>query len=608
MAVSSSEMTERKYTRLGNQCGYLEAKALSALVVLMLLAAGCSEDSSVGSPASVGDEDVLSAIDIASEEDIAPMDIVEADDTSPPAEPDVVEPEVALCPDGLPQVPFSTETPGLLRHDLAGDFAFTRMDGVPWQLSKRWTGCDVYVFIPDTISNSALDNTSIWERDVLELIQASPPNVHYFFVSRRPGATGSASLEAMNERIAKAIQNLPQAEADEWWYRMHVVNEPVQTLDTWFGNVMAGGIGMVGFSIDRNQRIRGIGSFSDVERYSSALAAAEQFPWESNLSYAAHDALFLNAHAKMIHERDLKPSTEVVLFDGEVVEQFADATVQLPSAEEMAAYDTFEIEIDMRCPDPTMPEVGNCGAWDYLAHFYLMEPPPADAEPDAGPTRIELGRFITTYHREAHWVHDVTAMIVPLLDGGERTFRWEWAPSWNKQPTETRVKLRMRNEGRELQPFASAELYRGASFNAEYNDQFEPLEVAVPEDAVKVELYSVITGHGADFAQCAEFCNHEHHWTINGETFIEDHPAVGQEKGCVSELDSGMTPNQWGSWWFGRGGWCPGQAVYPWTVDLTDIAAPGTMASIEYRGLLGGQPVTTGAGNIVMTSYLVFYK
>ena len=49
MAVSSSEMTERQYTRLGNQCGYLEAKALSALVVLMLLAAGCSEDSSVGS-------------------------------------------------------------------------------------------------------------------------------------------------------------------------------------------------------------------------------------------------------------------------------------------------------------------------------------------------------------------------------------------------------------------------------------------------------------------------------------------------------------------------------------------------------------------------------
>ena len=69
-----------------------------------------------------------------------------------------------------------------------------------------------------------------------------------------------------------------------------------------------------------------------------------------------------------------------------------------------------------------------------------------------------------------------------------------------------------------------------------------------------------------------------------------------------------MVPNQWGTWWFGRGGWCPGQQVDPWVVDVTDEVTPGMPATVEYRGLFGGADPTDGHGNIDMISYLTVYR
>jgi hypothetical protein len=69
-----------------------------------------------------------------------------------------------------------------------------------------------------------------------------------------------------------------------------------------------------------------------------------------------------------------------------------------------------------------------------------------------------------------------------------------------------------------------------------------------------------------------------------------------------------MVPNQPGTWWFGRGGWCPGQQVEPWVVDVTTDVTPGQMAQITYRGLFNGATPPDASGNIVMTSYLVVYR
>ena len=74
-----------------------------------------------------------------------------------------------------------------------------------------------------------------------------------------------------------------------------------------------------------------------------------------------------------------------------------------------------------------------------------------------------------------------------------------------------------------------------------------------------------------------------------------------------------MVANQFGSWPFGRAGWCPGQDVKIWRHDITDLVVDGEN-TIGHRGLLNGTdytPTVTGDGympEIVMSSWVVFYE
>jgi hypothetical protein len=78
--------------------------------------------------------------------------------------------------------------------------------------------------------------------------------------------------------------------------------------------------------------------------------------------------------------------------------------------------------------------------------------------------------------------------------------------------------------------------------------------------------------------------------------------------GCVDRVDQGMTPNQWGTWWFGRGGWCPGMQVEPYVVDVTADVPGGAPVTVSYRGLYNGRAPQDGEGNIHLLSYLVVYR
>ena len=78
--------------------------------------------------------------------------------------------------------------------------------------------------------------------------------------------------------------------------------------------------------------------------------------------------------------------------------------------------------------------------------------------------------------------------------------------------------------------------------------------------------------------------------------------------GCVGQTSNGMVPNQGGTWWFGRGGWCPGKQVDPWVVDVTSEVTPGQPAEITYEGLYGSQPPLAKLGDIDLSSYLVVSK
>ena len=110
-------------------------------------------------------------------------------------------------------------------------------------------------------------------------------------------------------------------------------------------------------------------------------------------------------------------------------------------------------------------------------------------------------------------------------------------------------------------------------------------------DTTKVGLYNVVTGHGfgSTFQNCAEFCNSQHEFSVNGSLFREEHPEANVRTGCFDRIGEGVVPNQFGTWPFGRAGWCPGQDVKPWVQDVSDALVSGEN-EITYRALYRDQP------------------
>ena len=111
-------------------------------------------------------------------------------------------------------------------------------------------------------------------------------------------------------------------------------------------------------------------------------------------------------------------------------------------------------------------------------------------------------------------------------------------------------------------------LWGGGGFYSDgefvYNENHQAIAFNIPEDAKKVEFTTYITGHGwgGDSGNCAEFCNTIHKFTINGGVgnFQKSHPTAGSGNYCMqpSTIAQGVIPNQYGTWGYGRQGWCPG--------------------------------------------------
>ena len=97
--------------------------------------------------------------------------------------------------------------------------------------------------------------------------------------------------------------------------------------------------------------------------------------------------------------------------------------------------------------------------------------------------------------------------------------------------------------------------------------------------------------------------------TVNGGTpQVIDDGTVSDTYGCANRISDGVVPGQYGTWVYGRGGWCPGLDVAPFRADVTaDLDFSGGPNVIAYRASLYGQP-PANAGSIWMSSYLVFTK
>jgi len=368
-----------------------------------------------------------------------------------------------------------------------------------------------------------------------------------------------------------------------------------------------------GLAIDHRSRVREFGTIP--------FPFPQFFPNNpiDNFLLVAKEALYYHYE----HERDMRLAQENATGDVTVLPVYqgvwaddpgwtgrrAYAEVEFPDAVAMAGYDTLEVDFGYNCPDNRKAQ---CPAWDYLIYLYLCDDP---ADPDRCTT--EFGRWITPYWSGGRWVTDLSPMLALINAGGKQRFGF-----WTVQRYKLDMSFRLSNRRKGVVPKVAVPLLSGAPFHRDYNKHYDPIEFEVPDWADKVELVALITGHGQnDDLGCAEFCNHTHHFSINGgREHVKTHPTAGSDFGCLDRVLDGVVPNQAGTWVFGRAGWCPGLDVPPWVVDITPEVHKGEVNELTYKGLVdgkdyvstaGGDPNTPPAGGydarIEITSWLVYY-
>jgi hypothetical protein len=617
--------------------------------------------------------------------------------------PTTVDPCEAL---GLPVRELQAGTDDDRLYSVASDFSVELIDGSTWTLSESWSGCESYLFIQDTPRNASGWPYDLWDRDVDDLLDRIPQNVHIFFVSDlSDSADRLTSLEGLKAQTDAALSAMDEDTSAWWNHRVHYIAERSISLDGWLGDAMLSPRWPI--AIDRFQRIRYVGSFADYERYSSSAG------WfEPNLAMAANEVVYFNFEAERQERLDAVDATVVSLWNGEACGdpgwrgQRTTVDVELPDAATMAGFDTLEYDLYLGCEGEG--EYGECPAWDYLVYLYLCDieteensateeacqPHVPGVSPvdevlgacestDTGSSTIdtgssdsgtpstlegcrtdddcesgtmcegyiapvtevveipadtlscdcrepegtiyestqtcgsegtgyndcacacsdEVGRWITTYHREGRWVHDASPLLPKLAAGGVQRFSF-----YTQQTYEIELDLRLSSADKAAAPSETHTLFSGGTFNETYNDR-DPMNVEIPSDAAKVELAYVISGHGqVDPGNCAEFCVTSHHFYVNGEENEVRLSDAGSAQGCMDQTAEGTVPNQYGTWWYGRSNWCPGREVEVKTIDITSQVSLGAANEFVYEGYYGGSAYTAGGANIQLKSWVTVYR
>ena len=485
---------------------------------------------------------------------------------------------------GLPRNDMLTEGGGSSYGDIATDFTVQTLDG-PWNLAENWTGCDSYLFINYF---AASYGDELWSSSATGLFETSANNVHYFFGAYGAPDQRGATLQQMKGNVDAALAVMTPEDAAWWAPRVHYVTDIPGAIEGSLGALYAGDPNVVfGLGITRQQRFDNTGF----------LGAYSGGGFSGNLRMAG----YLSRYYNFVHDRDAAVMAES---DVTVVPMIATQlvtsnnelyTATFPDAATMAGFDTMALDVELSCG----PSATDCGEWDYEAYIELCS--------DSSCTSShQIGLWITPYSRPGtrRWVIEATPFLSMLQAGGEQTLRFGML--WNMNPNTMNVSFRLQNKGVGTAPRDFVPLYTGGTFNASYNDNKLPINFTPPSSTTKVELAVIVTGHGQDAGNCAEWCNHEHAFTINNSAVhTKSHAGeAGQAYGCAERVDEGVVPGQYGNWAPSRAAWCPGLEVAPWIVDITNDVTIGSQNEISYQGLYnGGTPI---GGRIRMSSFLIY--
>ena len=486
--------------------------------------------------------------------------------------------------------------------DVVPTFTVPTLDGT-FTFQNKWTGTDVYLFMFKYTDSNGNSNSGTWATNPGTFIRNLPENTHLFY-----GSFDSSYHNDVISRKSDVEARLNPSEEEQWDGRIHYIDMDASNIQGGLGEMISNFNSPFFMGIDRFQRARDTGSIY-------AWVSQTNDPY--HYTYEPHQ---WNAEFEP-EVRMQDASVDVVtLYDferhaggwGANHNSYRNATFTLP--ENLTSYDTLEVFHEHACDERSNRyqksdgSYGGCHEWDYLAHLYICD------EDNSSTCGTEFMRWITTYGREGRWLTDISPYLFMLEDDQERRFRYKGA---NKG--DMTIKFLFSNWGSGERAFDAEFGFNGGQFDGTYNNESKyvrSLNFTVPSETTRVEIVATITGHGfqQDDANCAEFCDHQHHYYIDSHHTYEWHPIVYSNTGCENEIDNGVVANQFGSWPFGRAGWCAGQDVKQWNYDITSwVDMNGQINELTYRGLFNGQEYnptgesSKGGRNIVAEIWVVFY-
>ncbi|KAG7282946.1 hypothetical protein CRUP_028463 [Coryphaenoides rupestris] len=346
----------------------------------------------------------------------------------------------------------------------------------------------------------------------------------------------------------------------------------------------------------------------DMNCQGEELGQAVNVSFQNTPSPSVFIAIDQFEYSEVLRTKLLAPAQVVSVFDKVVMHGHKGAVATVEISPDMLHSDTLELDASLSCPGR---RDDSCAHWDHTVQLFLC------CKRLRPYCNLELGRWITPYRRGiGRWLTDVSPLL-PLLAAGSCTFTMKTA--WWAMPWVVSLNLRfstnqtVTGQSRDqFFPFAVMPLYGGGTFDKNYNKGRQPIKIPIPPSTKKVLLYAVITGHGSDDHDCAEFCVTSHNFAVNGINNTLVFHTAGSGLGCAVRVKEGVVPNEHGTWLYGRGGWCCGLQVDPWTIDVTgqlDLSSQRANVLLYYGLFEGRDPnPTKDPGYIILSSFLVFYK
>ena len=473
-----------------------------------------------------------------------------------------------------------------------------------WNFENNWTGNDSYIFINYDAAVSG--SGALWGSSTREtLLNISPENVHYFFISNR--SQYENDMIQIKEIYDEILINLSTDEQNHWNSHLHFINQKTSDLDNSLGEVLDGKSAL---AIDSFQKFRQIGYLGNPASFTGTY-----------IHYLAHEALYFDYENNTFDETE-ETYDEIEIFErdyytGGWAASISD-TLQIPNNVELQSYNKMKVELLRGCPDSNMNyDDDGCDDYDRIARLYLCD--------IDGTNCLEIAKWITPFDRQPHSLTDITPFLAALKEssGQEKIFRFQES-GWPNSLLTLKIRLyhgdTSDGQAQEIYPMWNAT----TQFNPSYGENRPPQVFTVPSNATKVEFVSYITGHGwgsVGCFNCCEFCNSRHIFSINGGVyeFDQSFPDASASTHCMDPeviQTTGVIPNQYGTWGYGRAGWCPGRDVKPHITDITDFVQIGDENVLDYDACrVSGNsclapPTCQGDGycpEVAMSSYIIIY-